>query len=62
MDQDDYTIKAVMNCLDVQNRGWITVDDLYKFMKNYDIDINVGAVYGLLGIYDTNMNGKISMK
>lgn len=31
-------------------------------MKNYDIDINVGAVYGLLGIYDTNMNGKISMK
>lgn len=62
MDQDDYTIKAVMNCLDVQNRGWITVDDLYKFMKNYDIDVNVGAVYGLLGIYDTNMNGKISMK
>lgn len=61
MDQDDYTIKAVMNCLDAEGRGWVTADDFYKFMKNYDIDVSIGSVCGLLGIYDNDMNGKISL-
>lgn len=61
MDQEDYTLKAVMNCLDVQARGWISADDLYKFMKNYDVDVSLSNVCGLLGISDNDRNGKISM-
>ena len=50
-----------MNCLDVDARGWISVDDLYKFMKNYDVDVSLSNVCGLLGISDNDRNGKISM-
>lgn len=41
MDQHDYSIKAVMNCLDVEGRGWISTNDLYKFMRNFDIDVSI---------------------
>ena len=40
MKQEDYSIKAVMNSLDLTNRGWILPQDLYNFMKNYDIDVS----------------------
>ena len=29
-----------MNSLDGMNRGWVVTDDIYKFMKNYDIDVS----------------------
>lgn len=51
-----------MNCLDVAARGWISADDLYKFMKNYDIDVTSSNVCGLLGISDNDRNGKVSME
>ena len=62
MYQQDYTLKAVMNCLDVESRGWITVADLYKFLKNFDIDVLPGNVCQMLGVYDKDINGKITMK
>lgn len=60
--QEDYSIKAVMNSLDGNNHGWIVTEDLYKFMKNYDIDVTEKHMKELLGHYDCDMNGKISME
>lgn len=51
-----------MNCLDAEARGWITIRDLFKFMKNYDIDISEQQICGMLGVYDKNMDGKIEFK
>lgn len=62
MDQEDYTIKAVMNCLDVEARGWVTTGDIYKFLKNYDVEVTMGKVCGIVGVYDCDMNGKINMR
>lgn len=59
MDQEDYTIKAIMNCLDVEARGWITTGDVYKFLRNFDVDVNPSQVCEMLGIYDHDLNGKI---
>lgn len=50
-----------MNSLDGLNRGWIVTDDLFKFMKNYDIDVSERQVKELVGNYDSDMNGKITM-
>ena len=61
MKQEDYSIKAVMNSLDAKNRGYIVTDDLYKFMKNYDIDVSERQIKELVGNYDCDMNGKITM-
>ena len=61
MKQDDYSIKAVMNSLDLTNRGWILPLDLYNFMKNYDIDVSERKIKELLGNYDYDMNGKITL-
>lgn len=61
MDQDDYTLKAAMNCLDVEGRGWITTADIYKFLGNFDIDVEQNKVCGMLGVFDNDLNGKISM-
>ena len=60
MKQDDYSIKAVMNSLDNSNKGWINAEDLYKFLKNYDVDVSISQVKQLLGNYDTDINGKIT--
>lgn len=59
MDQEDYTIKAIMNCLDVEARGWITTGDVYKFLRNFDVDVNPSQACEMLGIYDHDLNGKI---
>lgn len=61
MHQSDYSIKAVMNSLDGNNRGYIVTDDLFKFMKNYDIDISERQIKELVGNYDCDLNGKISL-
>ena len=62
MAQDDYSIKAVMNSLDNVSRGWVNVEDLFKFLKNYDVDITTYHMKELLGNYDSDMNGKITFK
>lgn len=62
MDQKDYTLKAVMNCLDVEGRGWITTGDLYKFLRNFDVQVSGSSVCAMLGVYDNDMNGKIEIK
>lgn len=61
MDQEDYTLKAVMNCLDAEGRGWITTGDFYKFLRNFDIDVNPNKVCCMLGVFDDDLNGKISI-
>lgn len=38
------------------------MDDLYKFIKNYDIDVSKANVCALLNVYDNDMNGKISIE
>ena len=62
MAQDDYSIKAVMNSLDNTSRGWVNVEDLFKFLKNYDVDVTPYHMKELLGNYDSDMNGKITFK
>ena len=61
MSQEDYTIQAVMTSLDNDRNDYICVSDLYKFMKNYDIDVKHFHMKELLGSYDNDMNGKISL-
>jgi Ca2+-binding EF-hand superfamily protein len=51
-----------MNCLDVEGRGWITTGDFYKFLKNFDVDVSPYSVCEMLGIYDKDLNGKISIE
>lgn len=50
-----------MNCLDVEGRGWITTADIYKFLGNFDIDVEQNKVCGMLGVFDNDLNGKISI-
>lgn len=61
MSQDDYSIQAVMNSIDNDRNDYICVSDLYKFMKNYDIDVKHYHMKELLSNYDSDMNGKISL-
>lgn len=61
MSQDDYSIQAVMNSIDNDRNDYICVSDLYKFMKNYDIDVKHYHMKQLLCNYDSDMNGKISL-
>ena len=62
MAQDDYSIKAVMNSLDNASKGWANTEDLFKFLKNYDVDVTENHVKELLGNYDADINGKITLK
>jgi Ca2+-binding EF-hand superfamily protein len=62
MDQDDFSIKGVMNALDVENRGWITVSDLHKFVENYGVNLSEDYVCKLINVYDYDINGKISLE
>jgi len=35
IDQNDYSITAVLLALDGHSHNWICCEDIYKFMKNY---------------------------
>lgn len=62
LDQADYSLQAVMNCLDVEKRGWVTLNDIYKFLRGFDVEVSLQNVAGLISICDNNYDGKVTFQ
>lgn len=56
----DYTIRGVLLTIDCDGHEWVCCEDLFKFMKNYEFDVNLRQIEKLVEIINSTLNGKIT--
>jgi Ca2+-binding EF-hand superfamily protein len=50
----------VLSTIDGNGHEWICCEDLFKFMKNYQLEVNLRQVEKLVEVINSTLNGKIT--
>ena len=41
---EDYSLGGVMNALDQHKHGWLCVEDIEVFLRNYGVEVNTRQI------------------
>lgn len=56
----DYSIQGVVLAIDNSRHDWVTGEDVFKFMKNYGVNVTLRQVEKLIEVLNFKMDGKLT--
>jgi hypothetical protein len=58
--QQDYSIRGVMQALDGHAHGWVCGEDLQKYLKNYGVEAGLRQVEKLVEVVNYTLDGRVT--
>lgn len=58
--QQDYSIRGVMQALDGHGHGWVCGEDLQKYLKNYGVEAGLRQVEKLVEVVNYTLDGRVT--